>query len=500
MPDPTPHGPDDLSRPLAELPDPLPIPALTLQRGRAPFNARIRPPGSKSLTNRALLLAALAPGRSTIRRALLDADDARCMLDAIAQLGAVVTTTDAGDALISGVDGRWRATDPPPREVRLDLQNAGTATRFLAAASLLSPVPVVIDGNERMRQRPIGELIDALTTLGVESQYLSAPGCPPVRLTPPAQLPRGASITLPTTVSSQFVSALLLAAPWLPGGLTIRLEGEITSRSYIQMTLGLLDLLGASVRTSDDLHIIRVGSRNGAGPTPSRGIALPGDDPVPQTPGRSPVPRGLEPFDYTVEPDASGATYFWGAAALFPGAVCRVDGLDARSLQGDAQFPETLARMGATIIREDPPCIGIRGPGALAPIMADLSDMPDAAMTLAAVASFATGRSILRGLRTLRVKETDRIAALQTELAKVGVMVETNLLGDPDAITINPPTGGVTCSRDCPPVVFDTYNDHRMAMALSLVGLRRPNTAIRNPACVGKTYPKFWQHLGTILA
>ena len=257
--------------------------------------------------------------------------------------------------------------------------------------------------------------------------------------------------------------------------MTLRLTGEITSRSYIQMTLGLLDLLEASVRTSDNLQFIRVAGRNGS------------------------AGRGVPPFDYTVEPDASSATYFWGAAALFPGAVCRVEGLDARSLQGDAQFPETLARMGATVIREDTPSIGIRGPTALAPIMADLSDMPDAAMTLAVVASFATGRSILRGLRTLRVKETDRIAALQTELGKVGVKVETNVLGDPDAITITPPTGGIACNRECPPVEFDTYDDHRMAMALSLVGLRRPNIAVRNPGCVAKTYPGYWGVFGSAL-
>ncbi len=478
MTDPTPTAADVLSRPLAELPDPLPIPSLSLQRGRAPFTARIRPPGSKSLTNRALLLGALVRGSSTIRRALLDADDAQAMLHALARLGAVITVTNSGDALIQGVGGRWT---PSGTDLRLDLQNAGTATRFLAAASLLSPVALVIDGNERMRQRPIGELVGTLASLGVAPEYLGAPGCPPVRLSPPQRLPRGASITIPTTMSSQFVSALLLVAPWLPGGLTVRLQGEITSRSYIQMTLGLLDLLGASVRTSDDLHIIRVG--------PS-GTHPPGGPPHAE----------LEPFDYAVEPDASGATYFWGAAALFPGAVCRVDGLDARSLQGDAQFPEVLARMGATIIREEPPCIGVRGPGALAPIMADLSDMPDAAMTIAAVASFATGRSILRGLRTLRVKESDRIAALKAELGKVGINVETNLLGDPDAISINPPADGVNCSRDGAPVVLDTYNDHRMAMALSLVGLRRPNTSIANPACVGKTYPGFWRHLATIVA
>jgi 3-phosphoshikimate 1-carboxyvinyltransferase len=422
----------------------------------------VRPPGSKSLANRALLLAALAAGDSTIRGAPLDADDTRRMVDALRLLGAGISADADGSTRVRGVHGRWR-----PQGDRLDLGNAGTATRFLAAASLLAPGPITIDGNERMRQRPIAELIDVLHSLGAEATYEGAPGCPPVRLTAPAQLPRGANVPMATTLSSQFISGLLLIAPWLPGGLTLRLSGEITSRSYIQMTLGLLDLLGASVRTSDDLHIIRVSS-----------------------------PDGLAPFSYTVEPDASGATYFWAAAAMTPGAVCRVEGLDARSLQGDARFPEVLARMGATVIREEP-SVGVRGPGALAPIMADLSDMPDTAMTLAAVACFATGRSVLRGLRTLRVKETDRIAAMQKELAKIGVKVETNLLGDADAITITPPTGGVAGGREAPAVVFDTYDDHRMAMALSLIGLRRPNVAIRDPRCVAKTYPGYWSALAS---
>jgi 3-phosphoshikimate 1-carboxyvinyltransferase len=450
-----------MGQPLHELPDPLPIPALA--RGRGPFSARIRPPGSKSLTNRALLLAALASGTSRIHRPLLGADDTDRMIRALTALGAQVRTADA-TLDITGVGGRWKCG----AQTRLDLGNAGTATRFLAAASLLAPAPIVIDGNDRMRQRPIGELTEALAQLGVVAEFPGAPGCPPVRLIPPPAPPRGATLTLRTTQSSQFISALLLVAPWLPGGLTLRLEGEVTSRSYVQMTVGLLDALGGAVRTSDDLRVVRV----------------------------SPPPPA--PFSYTVEPDASGATYFWAAPMLFPGAVCRVEGLDNRSLQGDAQFPDLLARMGGTIVRDESPCIGIRGPASIAPVMADLSDMPDAAMTLAAVACFASGRSLLRGLRTLRVKETDRIAALQTELAKVGVKVDTNVLGDPDAITITPPPGGVACAAGGPPIEFDTYDDHRMAMSLALIGLRRPNTFVRNPACVAKTYPAFWRDLASL--
>jgi 3-phosphoshikimate 1-carboxyvinyltransferase len=380
---------------------------------------------------------------------------------------------------ISGVGGRWKPGSPGG--VSLDLHNAGTATRFLAAAAALSPVAVQIDGNARMRERPIGELIGALTHLGVRAEFMGQDGFPPVRLHPPGVLPGGLTLTLGTTLSSQFVSALLLIAPFLPGGLTLRLEGEITSPTYIQMTLGLLDALGATVRTSDSLAVVRVA---GSGPN-----------------------GGLAGFDYAVEPDASGATYFWTAAAIVSGATCRVEGLDSRSLQGDARFPDLLARMGATVIRDEPghgsggalpSAIGIRGPAALAPIMADMAPMPDAAMSLAVAASFASGRSILRGLRTLRVKETDRIAALQTELAKAGVKVDTNVLGDRDAVTINPPLGGIPCPPDAGPIEFDTYDDHRMAMSLALIGLRRPNVLIRNPGCVAKTYPGFWRDLASL--
>lgn len=461
---------DSLRLPLGAMPNPLPIPCIAGIRGRPPLAARIRTPGSKSLTNRALLLAALARGESVIRRPLADADDALRMLEALRAMGAEIRSS--GDSLVvRGVGGRWTVGS----ELTLNLNNAGTATRFLAAAAMLSPVPIIIDGNDRMRQRPIEELAEALQELGAEVRYLGTAGCPPIRIAPPASLPRAASLELPTTLSSQFVSALLLIAPWLPGGLTIKLEGEVTSRSYVQMTVGLLDALGATVRTSDTLRIIRVAA----------------------------PPGGLPAFEYAVEPDASGATYFWAAAALFPGAVCRVEGLDSRSLQGDANFPETLSRMGATVIQDDAgngvPSIGVRGPTSLAPVMADMSDMPDAALTLAVVAAFAGGRSIIRGLGTLRVKETDRIKAIQTELAKVGVKVESPVLGDADAITVNPPREGIDCSPSCPPVEFDTYDDHRMAMALSLVGLRRPNTRIREPGCVAKTYPGYWRDLGTVL-
>lgn len=472
------HDVDDavsiLRTPLGSLPDPLPIPVVPRRIGRAQTDASIRPPGSKSLTNRALLLAALAEGESELGHPLLAADDAERMLAALRQLGATVEHGDGATLRVRGVGGRWRV---PPEGVTLFLNNAGTATRFLSAAALLATGPVTIDGNERMRQRPIGELVAALRELGATVEELGEPGCPPLKITPPAgNKPAVSEIVFEPTQSSQFISAVLLAAPFFPGGLTVRLVGTITSSAYVRMTVDLLDRLGAAVRTTEDLRLIRVN-------------------------------EGMHGFRYSVEPDASGATYFWAAAALLPGSIVRVEGLGEASFQGDADFPEMLERMGAqaSIIEGDgqgtPGAIGavaVEGPDRLGPLLCDMADMPDAAVTLAVCCAFARGPSIIRGVRTLRVKETDRIAALQTELAKVGVSVEADVHGDPDVMTITPPEDGIDCSSNAPPVAFDTYDDHRMAMALSLIGLRRPGVVINDPGCVAKTYPGFFADLAKL--
>ncbi|MEN0021168.1 MAG: 3-phosphoshikimate 1-carboxyvinyltransferase, partial [Planctomycetota bacterium] len=442
------------------------------------FSVDVRPPGSKSLTNRALLLAALAGGESKLCYALTDADDAKRMLAAVQQLGAAATIADEGTVTVRGVGGRW---SPAEQDPTLFLNNAGTATRFLAAASVLAPGSIIIDGNARMRQRPIGELAEALHQLGVTVDHLGEPGCPPIRLLPPLGGPP-MSPTLELTEqtrSSQFISALLLCGPFLRGGLTLKLGPSITSRAYVEMTLGLLDNLGATVRVSDSLRVVRVG--------PSESAVQQGA-------------VGLDAFTYDVEPDASGATYFWAAAALQPGASCRIRGITRDSLQGDAEFPDALARMGVSITDCDNGEIETTGPRTLTGVMADMSDMPDAAMTLAVVAAFASQTSVIRGLRTLRDKETDRIAALQNELGRIGVDVVAEAAGDAGTITITPPTAGVDCSPDAEPVHFETYDDHRMAMAMSLVALRRPNVFIKDPACVGKTYPTYWTEFARLFA
>ncbi len=472
-------------------PGPLLIPTLEQVRDGPRKFVQIQPPGSKSLTNRAMLLASLARGVSTLRNALVDADDAEVMSAAVERLGAGVKRhwhlecgqwpREYESLAIEGVAGRWR----PSRldeggEVRLHLGNAGTAVRFLAGAALCSAVPIVIDGDARMRQRPIGELASWLARLGCKVTFVGdRPDCPPLRIAPPATLPAGASLTLEHAPSSQFISALLLVAPFLPGGLTLRLQRPPVSESYVRMTMGLLGRVGVEVKSSHDGLVLRVPAAGGQASC-------------------------IEAFELDIEPDASGAVPFWTAAAMAgrPDVSCCVATLGLESLQGDVKVVDALVRMGASIQTHSAAAGGgieVRGTPTLKPILADFSDMPDAAMALAVAACFAEGTSILRGLGTLRVKECDRIAALTSELAKIGVRVEADVVGDANAITVTPPPGGVDCSPSVPPVHFDTFGDHRMAMAFSLVGLRRPNTWINDPGCVGKTYPRFWRDLATFL-
>lgn len=466
------------TKPLSELPSSLAIPAVKLPNSGAPFEIEVTPPGSKSLTNRALLLAALANGTSVIRGSLRDGDDAVQMAAALTKLGAKIEERSSGEVAVTGVGGRWRVG---AGGVTLNVNGAGTAARFLAGAALLADGPVTIDGNARLRERPMGQLGDALEHLGAQVEYFSGRGCVPVRIVPPTTgAGLGEVLDILTTQSSQFVSALLLIAPWLNAPLTLRLTGPITSSSYVSMTLGLLGRLGATVQYSDNMRVLRVGAPRDSG-----------------------VGSGLKPFTYDVEPDASGATAFWGAAAITPGGLVRVMGLADDSLQGDADFPLLLERMGARVHRAPiarngegaeavERFIEVRGTPVLKPIFADMADMPDAIMTLAVVASFAPGTSIIRGVRTLRHKESDRVQALITELGKLGVRVVCPVSGDEDVMTVTPPPGGVAAGEE--PVVFNTYDDHRLAMSLALVGLRRAGVSINGPRCVEKTYPDFWRH------
>lgn len=474
---------------LPNLPEHLPLPRWSRAPGQAPLDITLRPPGSKSITNRALLLAALAPGTSTLNHPLTDADDARRMLDAITRLGATVDATTPNQLKIAGVGGRWRVD---PKHSTLDLNNAGTATRFLAASALLADAPLTITGNARMQQRPIAQLATLLEQLGCTITYLGTPGCPPLSISPPTIRDREGAVphdnrapttapswtrpvadppstlTIAPTQSSQFVSALMLAAPFLEGGLTLRFPDGLTSASYVEMTLALLDHLGVSTRAAQDLSVIQ-------------------------------IKPGLNPFTLDIEPDASGATYWWAAGALLPEATIRVEGFDlkTKSLQGDARFPALLEQMGCTL-RSHGNTLAVKGTPDLKPIMCDMRDMPDAVMSLAAVAALAPGTTIIKGIRTLRVKECDRVAALQAELSKLGVTVTDMINHDDDVLSITPPSAGIDTTDSALPVAFDTYDDHRMAMSLSLLALRRPNITINDPRCVAKTYPNYFEHFAKL--
>ncbi|MFN0012593.1 MAG: 3-phosphoshikimate 1-carboxyvinyltransferase [Phycisphaerales bacterium] len=492
---------------LLDLPDLSPAalpPVLHVPPLARPFDAVVRPPGSKSITNRVLLLAALATGESVIHGALVDADDAQVMIEALRRLGAEVgVEASAGTqpvVRVRGVAGRWKLK--PGEAITLNLHNAGTATRFLAAAALLTPpgASIIIDGNERMRQRPIGELADLLKRMGASAEFLGTPGCPPVRIAPPADFAALAGeLEVGRTQSSQFVSALALVAPLLPRGLTLRLPDGITSEPYVAMTTGVLERLGVVVRA-------RTTSAEAGREISIRPLAGVG--------GAGAVLHG---FTFNVEPDLSSASYFWAAAAMIPGAKLRIDGYPdpdhGATLQGDGAFL-TLALDGPGTDTFGCGVAGgvVTGPAHLRAASVDCAGIPDTAMTAAVLACFAsptsanpTATSRLRGLRTLRVKETDRLAALQTELTKLGAAVEIETTAKDEALVISPPRP----PRDLPdalgssasepkPVVFDTYDDHRMAMSLALVGLRRKNVFIRNPACVAKTYPTYWRDLKSL--
>ncbi len=423
----------------------------------ASFRLSITPPGSKSLTNRYLLLAALAEGRSVLRGPLR-ADDTEVMVAGLRQLGVAIETVE--------LDGGWESIQVIGRGGRLrggctlDLHNAGTAVRFLAAACTLADAPVVIDGNARMRQRPIGELVDLLRSIGATIEYVEHEGGLPLRVIPGAA--RGGEMPVGPTLSSQFISALLMLGPRLAQGLSLRATGELTSPGYITMTLGCMDRMGAKIEASASLDRIDVG------------------------PGR------YTGVDLMIEPDASSATYFLAAAAVSPGSVCTIEGLGKGSLQPDVRFVDALSDMGAGITfgRDFLTVIGAGDP--LHGIDIDCSLLPDAAMTLAVVAAFARGETVLRGLATLRHKETDRLAALQSELIKLGATVEVE---DDELLVIEP---APDARRRNDEIIIETYDDHRMAMAFSIAGLVRPGIRIANPGCVAKTYPGYWEQFGRI--
>ncbi len=422
-------------------------------------------PGSKSISNRALLLAALASGETQLS-GVLDSDDTRVMRGALAKLGVACSDLGArGDICVTGCGGRFSAADAD-----IFVGNAGTAARTLVGTLALAASPGAayrVDGVPRMRERPIGDLADALVQIGAAIEYTGSPGFPPLTI-------RGADIRIDRPipirgdVSSQFLTGLLMALPLVTArvGKSAKIEvvGELISKPYIEITLAMMRQFGVVVER-DGWQRFTV---------PATGYVSPGQ--------------------YTVEGDASSASYFLAAAAIAGGPI-RVKGVGRNALQGDVKFADALALMGAQIEWEDHAIIATAPPdGRLRAIQADMNHIPDAAMTLAVVALFAEGTTKLTNIASWRVKETDRIAAMATELRKLGAIVEEGA----DYIAVTPPKPP---SQLTPNTAIDTYDDHRIAMCFSLasLGTRGVPVRINDPKCVNKTFPTYFDVLSSVV-
>jgi len=429
-----------------------PMTEITLTPPSHPPDQTIHLPGSKSLTNRALVAAALANGRSRLDGILI-AEDTRLMMDALAGLGIRIEANgELQRAVVHGGSGYW-----PRDEADLFCGNAGTVLRFLTAACSVGYGDYRLDGTPRMRQRPLGDLVTALRDLGATIGFEMDEGYCPVRIK--ADGLRGGKTRFADTASSQFVTAVLLAAPRAMADVMIEIAGTLPSRPYVEMTLSVMEAFGTSAVWDINSNRFIV-----------------------------PAAQTYQATNFTIEPDATAASYFFAAAALTGGRIT-IPGLGTDSRQGDVRFVDVLEKMGCTVER-GPDETTVRGPadGVLHGIDVDLIDMPDVAQTLAVVAAFADGPTRIRNVANLRIKETDRLAALATELGELGVPTEIHC----DGISILP---------DHPPIAarIRTYDDHRMAMSFALAGLRLDGVAIRNAECVRKTFPEFfdlWQSLG----
>ena len=424
----------------------LDLPALSGASGQ------VRLPGSKSISNRVLLLAALSEGETEVHD-LLDSDDTQHMLAALRTLGVGVADQGNHRLRITGVGGAFQV-----KQAELFLGNAGTAFRPLTAALAMSDGVYTLTGVARMHERPIGDLVDALRQLGADITYSGVEGFPPLQIRPPKNTAINC-VQVRGNVSSQFLTGLLMALPLRHATTTVEVIGELISKPYIGITLAMLQRFGVTV-AQQDWHTFTVVADS----------------------------RYQSPGEIYVEGDASSASYFLAAGAIGGGPV-RVEGVGRDSVQGDVRFTEALALMGAQI-EMGPNWIEARAPasGRLKAIDLDCNHIPDAAMTLGVLALFADGTTTLRNIASWRVKETDRIAAMATELRKLGAMVEEGA----DFIRITPPAAFT------PNVVIDTYDDHRMAMCFSLVALGDVPVRINDPGCVAKTFPDYFQRFAAI--
>ncbi len=421
-------------------------PSLRITPINHPLNAIVRVPGSKSLTNRALLIAALANGTTLLTNALFS-DDSIYFAQALQTLGFDVQLDEANQKMtVTGLGGKI-----PAKKVELFIGNAGTAARFLSAFLTLGDGEYVLDGEPRMRERPIGDLIDALNQLGVEME--STNNCPPVEIF--AKGLHGGKTKIAGNISSQFLSALLMVAPYAQSPIEIELTTELNSKPYVDMTISVMKEFGVDIER-DEYSRFTI-----------------------QPSSYSPI------TNYPVESDASAASYFFAAPAICGGTV-KVENISRNSLQGDIAFLDVLRQMGCTIEETDN-SIQVTDAAELRGVDIDMSDIPDTAQTLAAVAPFANSPTRIRGIASARVKETDRVSATCNELKRLGVQVDEH----EDGMTIYP------CSTFKRSNV-ETYNDHRMAMSFSLIGLRSGGVTIENPLCVSKTFPSYFDVLETL--
>ncbi|MBY5991648.1 3-phosphoshikimate 1-carboxyvinyltransferase [Ferrimonas balearica] len=407
-------------------------------------------PGSKSISNRALLLAALAEGDTTLTN-LLDSDDIRHMLNALKQLGVAYRwDAEAGEIWVKGQGGAIAQSDAA---LELFLGNAGTAMRPLCAALVVGRGEYVLTGEPRMKERPIGHLVEALRPLAAQIEYLEAAGYPPVRIQ--AGILKGGRVSIDGSISSQFLTALLMVAPLCQDSLTIEVEGDLVSKPYIDITLALMARFGVEVENRD-YRVFHVAAGQSY-----------------RSPGR-----------FLVEGDASSASYFLAAGAIGGGPVT-VHGVGRLSLQGDKHFADVLEAMGARIQWQDDSITASRG--TLKGVDLDMNHIPDAAMTIATTALFAEGPTTIRNVYNWRVKETDRLAAMATELKKVGAVVEEGH----DYLRVEP-------VETLQHAAIDTYNDHRIAMCFSMLAVGGVPVTINDPDCTAKTFPDYFDRLAQL--
>lgn len=411
----------------------------------AKVDCQITVPGSKSLTQRALIAAALAEGSSTLLGPLTS-EDTEYTSAALRAMGVEVDVSCAQEWQVHGKGGRI-ATPVAP----IFLGNNGTATRFLTSVVALGAGDFTITGGPRMAERPIQPLMDALKGWGVEISSVANTGCPPLAIQ--AKGLQGGRTLLPEGKSSQYLSSLLLVAPYAARAATLDVSGEVLSKPYVTMTMAVMEAFGVKVHANEELnHFV--------------------------------VPQGLyRGRRYQIEGDASSASYFWAAAAVTGGRVT-VSNVPNPSLQGDAVLVSMLEQMGCRVEKADAG-ITVTGPPQLKAIEVDMANCPDVAPTLAIVAAFAAGTTVIKNIAHLRIKECDRLHVMATELAKIGV--KTKEL--PDALIVEGDPGRTKLTG----AVIDTHDDHRIAMCFAVAGLVVPGISIADEGCVAKSFPDFWQ-------